>query len=222
MGEEDRLHSLSAATPCRRGFTLFLKSYDELAYDYDRRWRKYVDASLEWGMAGVAFAGGERVLNVACGTGALEARLLAQRPELSLHGVDASAPMVYEARRKLGAVVGWVAADAHALPYPDATFEHVFCFNSMHYFADAARCLAESARVLVPGGAFWLLDWCDDYWACKLCSLWLQIFEPAFKKTYGLHQARELMTDAGFKVTLAERSRISPLWGLMRLRGIRR
>ncbi|MEX2015879.1 MAG: class I SAM-dependent methyltransferase [Candidatus Hydrogenedentales bacterium] len=198
------------------------QSYDDLATDYDRRWSKYVDASLAFGLNDVNFDGHERVLDVACGTGTLELRLLDQWPGLTIHSADASAPMVRQARAKAdSARVTWAAADAHALPYCDHAFDRIFCFNALHYFADPSRCVAECARVLAPGGAFWLMDWCDDYWTCKLCSLWLRFFEPAFKRTYGLKGAHALLLENGFKIMLAERGRISPLWGLMRLHGIR-
>jgi ubiquinone/menaquinone biosynthesis C-methylase UbiE len=198
------------------------RSYDELASEYDRRWRKYVDASLAFGIEDVPLTQVNRLLDVACGTGALEVRLAKQIPGLALHSADLSLPMLRRARTKvLARRATWTAADANALPYANESFDCVFCFNALHYFADPARCVTEFARVLVPGGQLWLMDWCDDYWTCKLCSVWLRMFEPAFQNTFGLAEAHALLMGNGFEVTQSERRRISPLWGLMRLHAVR-
>jgi SAM-dependent methyltransferase len=45
-----------------------------------------------------------------------------------------------------------VRGRAEDLPWPDATFDRVFCVNALHHFADRARFFAEARRVLRPGG----------------------------------------------------------------------
>lgn len=86
------MHS-SAAEPARR-------SYDRLAPEYDRRWQFYVDATLQAVMETARFAGTERVLDLACGTGALEIRLLQRWPELRIVGADVSLGMLRQAAAK--------------------------------------------------------------------------------------------------------------------------
>ena len=83
----------SAAEPARR-------SYDRLAPEYDRRWQFYVDATLQAVMRTAHFEGTERVLDLACGTGALEIRLLERWPELRIVGADVSLGMLRQATAK--------------------------------------------------------------------------------------------------------------------------
>lgn len=49
-------------------------------------------------------------------------------------------------------------ADAESLPFPDESFDLVTCRIAPHHFPDIARFLAESHRVLKPGGTFALVD----------------------------------------------------------------
>ena len=49
-------------------------------------------------------------------------------------------------------------ADAESLPFPDASFDLVTCRIAPHHFPDIALFLAESFRVLKPGGTFALVD----------------------------------------------------------------
>jgi len=58
------------------------QSYDQLAPDYDRRWRSYEEATLHATLEAVSGRPAERLLDVACGTGELERMLLARCPAL--------------------------------------------------------------------------------------------------------------------------------------------
>lgn len=193
------------------------REYDQLAEEYDQRWRSYIDATLEAVLEVIPLEGRERLLDVPCGTGELEPRLLARRPELQITGVDLSPEMLRRAQPKdADRRVSWVAADVLHLPFANEQFDCVVCANSFHYFASPQGSLAELRRVLRPGGSLVLLDWCDDYLSCKICSLWLRWTDPAVHRVYSLRGCRTLLEEAGFQVMAADRFRISWLWGLMR------
>jgi len=197
-------------------------TYDQLAPVYEERWSHYVQASLKAVVEGLHLTGDERVLDIACGTGALESELFRQWPTLQLFGTDLSLEMLRRARAKPDlSGVGWVQADVHRLPMPEGTFDLVVCANSFHYFQNPERALTDINRVLKPGGALVLVDWCDDYWICKLCSVYLRMTDPAFVWTYGLADCQSRLERAGLAIESAERFRISWLWGLMRLVGRR-
>ena len=106
---------------------------------------------------------GERVLDVACGTG-IVARLAAARVGEAGHvvGVDLNTGMLDMARAQplpAGARVEWQKGDATILPCDDATFDVVCCQQGFQFIPDKAAALREMYRVLVPGGRLALSVW---------------------------------------------------------------
>ena len=106
---------------------------------------------------------GERVLDVACGTG-IVARLAAARVGTTgeVTGLDLNAGMLQVARSlpvPPGASVTWVEGSALAMPLPDASFDVVLCQQGFQFIPDQAAGLHEIKRVLVPGGRVLLSIW---------------------------------------------------------------
>jgi SAM-dependent methyltransferase len=97
----------------------------------------------------------------------------------------------------------------------------VVCANSFHYFRQPLAALREVARILRSGGSLVLVDWCDDYLTCKLCSAWLRLTDPACFRTYTLRSGEALLGQAGLKVIHRDRFRVGWLWGLMRFVRVR-
>ncbi|HET6878736.1 MAG TPA: class I SAM-dependent methyltransferase, partial [Pirellulales bacterium] len=129
-------------------------------------------------------------------------------------GVDVSPTMLRRAAEK-GTCADLLAAEAHRLPLGDRNFDVVICANAFHYFRQPGRSLDEMHRVLRPGGELVLVDWCDDYLSCKLCSIWLRWTDPAFHRTYTKRACGELLKASSFAVERAFHRRIDWLWGLM-------
>ncbi|MBB3192472.1 methyltransferase domain-containing protein [Halomonas cerina] len=99
-----------------------------------------------------AIGPGQRVLDVACGTG-VAARAAAERvgPRGSVVGLDPNLDMLMVARRKAPGI-DWQEGWAEALPFPDADFDSVVSQFSLMFFDDRAAGLREMWRVLRPGG----------------------------------------------------------------------
>jgi ubiquinone/menaquinone biosynthesis C-methylase UbiE len=106
---------------------------------------------------------GERVLDVACGTGIvarIAARMLGTNGSVS--GLDASSPMIAAARAAAtaeGVVVEWREGSALALPFAEAAFDAVLCQQGLQFFPERERALREMNRVLRPGGRLVLSVW---------------------------------------------------------------
>lgn len=194
------------------------REYDDLAASYDTRWRKYIDATLALAMESLALTGSERVLDVGCGTGEFERRLLLRWPGVRVTGVDISPNMLRRAADKR-TNAALLAAEAHRLPFADRSFDLAICANAFHYFRQPAEVLAEMRRVLRPAGRLVLVDWCDDYLSCKLCGVWLRWTDRAFYRSYSLRDCRRLFEASGFAIEMGFRRRIDWLWGLMSFDG---
>jgi demethylmenaquinone methyltransferase/2-methoxy-6-polyprenyl-1,4-benzoquinol methylase len=101
-----------------------------------------------------------RVLDVCTGTGdlALLCTSPPQPPEAVI-GVDMNRAMLGAAARKgRGGGIGWVEADALALPFGDGVFDRVLIGFSTRNLADLTEGLREMVRVLRPGGQLLILE----------------------------------------------------------------
>jgi SAM-dependent methyltransferase len=104
-------------------------------------------------------APGDRVLDVACGTGILARRVLARvAPGGAVAGIDA-APGMLEVARRLEPAVDWRHGTAEELPFPDACFDRVVSQFGLMFFDDRERAIGEMLRVLKPGGTLAVAVW---------------------------------------------------------------
>lgn len=96
---------------------------------------------------------GERVLDVACGTG-IVARTAAGRvgPGGAVTGVDVNPAMLDVAKRLAGESIEFVESNAQSLPFDDASFDVAFCQQGLQFFGDRAAALKQMHRVITPRG----------------------------------------------------------------------
>lgn len=140
-----------------------------------------------WGPIVAGAAGvkrGDRVLDVACGTGA--ATLAAAEtagPAGHVTGLDARPEMLAVARRK-PARVEWVEGRAEALPMPEASFDAVVSQFGLMFFDDQPRALAEMMRVLRPGGGM-AVAVCDAVERSPGYAAFAQLLDQLFDRQVG-------------------------------------
>lgn len=106
---------------------------------------------------------GERVLDVACGTG-IVARVAASHmgAGAQVTGLDISPGMLEVARRNVGVdgpAVEWIEGPAEALPFPGASFDAVLCQFALMFFRDRRAALSEMHRVLDDDGRLGISVW---------------------------------------------------------------
>lgn len=103
----------------------------------------------------------ERVLDVACGTGAVT-RLLAEQvgPAGKVTGLDITPGMLAAARLAAPSQrIEWLEGSAVKMPLPDGTFDAVVCQQGLQFFPDKPAALSEMRRVLKRGGRLALSCW---------------------------------------------------------------
>lgn len=152
-------------------------------------------------------AAGDRVLDVACGAGAVVIGV-APRVERAV-GIDLSEGMLEIARSRLRtaskdhplANVEFLRAPSDALPFPDASFTAVVCTTALHHFPDPQRSIDEIARVLEPGGRVVIGDMSRDAITTKIADPLLRRFEEGHVGLQRKRDVEAMVARAGLRLT---------------------
>jgi len=143
-------------------FSAIAKSYDlnnrVHSLWQDQAWRRFAVRAARVRL-------GDRVLDVACGTGDLTQAFAKLSPAASVVGVDFTPEMLVIASEKkstqpsvLRNKISYSEGDAQNLAFPDATFDVVSIAFGIRNVADPLKALSEFARVLKPGGRLVILE----------------------------------------------------------------
>jgi demethylmenaquinone methyltransferase/2-methoxy-6-polyprenyl-1,4-benzoquinol methylase len=120
------------------------------SFGQDPRWRRTMCRRLR-------LSAGDRVLDVATGTGLVAERLV-RRSGCSVVALDQSEEMLMQARRRVAAHpllrerVTIVRGEAERLPFSDGEFDALTFTYLLRYVDDPAATMRELARVVKPGG----------------------------------------------------------------------
>lgn len=129
---------------------------DVMSVGVHRLWK---DAMMDW----LAPRNGQRLLDVAGGTGDIAFRFLGRAPQASAVVLDMTESMLAEGRKraeaeKLSSHLDWTVGDAMALPFENGSFDRYtisFGIRNVTRIPDALR---EAYRVLKPGGRLMVLE----------------------------------------------------------------
>lgn len=119
-----------------------------LSFGQDPRWRRFLVSRVP--------RDGGHVLDVATGTGLVAAELLERGFRVT--GLDQSPEMLARARGRFGDRVELVEASADALPFADASFDHLTFTYLLRYVDEPAATMRELARVVKPAGTIAMLE----------------------------------------------------------------
>lgn len=159
---------MSQQAEIRTLFSRIATHYDRLnrllSLGQDQRWRKQ---ALDL----AKLAPGQRLLDVATGTGDV-ALLAAQRePDLRVAALDLTPAMLRAARGKPGAsAIRWTQGDGLALPFAADTFAAVISAFMLRNVPNVENALREQARVTAPGGRVICLEFT---WPRRFPMSWL-------------------------------------------------
>lgn len=127
--------------------------------DYDK-FSRYMEPGAVEILAGWNIAPGERLLDVACGSGQIA--IPAARAGLRVTGVDIATNLIESARTRAGAQglsAQFDEEDAEQLPYGDGSFDVVVSLVGVMFAPRPEKVASELGRVCSPGGRLFLANW---------------------------------------------------------------
>ena len=138
--------------------------WDAAAIQYEPGWAPQLRTAHDRLITEAGLAPGMRVLETACGSGLVTARIVeAVGPAGAVMATDLSQAMVDETVRMAAlrglAHVAVQRMDAELLEFPDESFDATLCALGLMYAPDPVHALAEMARVTRPGGRVAVTVW---------------------------------------------------------------
>ena len=145
---------------------------DVMSVGIHRIWK---DAMMDW----LAPRPGQRLLDVAGGTGDVSFRFLKRAGQAQAVVLDMTESMLVEGRKRaeassLADSLDWVVGDAMALPFEDNSFDVYTISFGIRNVTRIADALSEAYRVLRPGGRLMVLEFS-------------QLPNPMMQKAYDLY-----------------------------------
>jgi ubiquinone/menaquinone biosynthesis C-methylase UbiE len=150
--------------------------WDKASSFYEPFWQEQLKPAQDLLLEMAAIQKGERILDIACGTGLVSFRALEQAPGGYLLGTDISEKMVAlatsVATQKGEARARFERMDAEELQAGSESFDVVLCALGLMYMPSPLKALREMHHALVPGGRVVVAVWGER----RLCG-WADIFE---------------------------------------------
>lgn len=183
--------------------------WDKAAPHYERGWRAQLEPAQTASLEMLGPTPGERILDVACGTGLVSLRAARRvMPDGIVVGTDLSEKMVDQARAwpdaKLLTNVYFARMDAENLDFAAGSFDAAICALGLMYVPEPDKALAEMHRVVRRGGRV-----ACAVWGRRSKCGWAQIFPivdarvqsevcPLFFRLGAIDVLETAFRDAGF------------------------
>ena len=148
----------------------------------------------------------DKVLDVACGTGACTMAFAARCDRVV--GLDVSPDLIARARaeaaRRESANVDFVAGEVERMPFADATFDAAVCRFSFHHCVHPERVFAEMARAVKPHGWIVIVDMTavEDSARAALHNEMERLCDPTHARTLAPSEFERMFAAHGFAVAM--------------------
>jgi len=156
---------------------------------------------IKWIKGVTRIAPQARILEIGCGRGAGACLIQDEFHPATLHAFDLDQRMILQAGRYLRPEhkekISLYVGDAVTLPYRDGVLDAVFGFGVLHHLPDWRGGLREIARVLKPGGIYFLEEFYPQFYQNFLAR---RLFlHPEHDRFYS-HDLRAALAEAGFEL----------------------
>jgi ubiquinone/menaquinone biosynthesis C-methylase UbiE len=148
---------------------------------YDEVSRGIAD-SIEHCVLRLAPKPGERILDLACGTGWASRAVIAAAPGASVVGVDIAGELLAAARSRAAEQqlrIEYRQGDAERIPFETATFDAVISTCGIMFATKQEAAASELARVTKPGGRFGITTWKPDSTLAEMFAVMKTYLPPA-------------------------------------------
>jgi ubiquinone/menaquinone biosynthesis C-methylase UbiE len=183
--------------------------WDKHAASYDKEMRFFDRVLFKDSRTWVCSKATGETLEVGVGTGL---NLPFYPGDVRLTGIDLSPAMLAIARRRanvLPHVAEFREADAHALPFPNGSFDTVVCTFSLCAIPDERRAVSEMSRVLRPGGLLLLADHVvASSWPIRAVQRLLEVVTIPQGGEHFLRRPYAQVRAEGFEIELQERFKL--------------
>jgi ubiquinone/menaquinone biosynthesis C-methylase UbiE len=191
------------------GADRFRRYWNKEAASYDKQMQFFERLLSPDSRAWVCGQATGNTLEVAVGTGL---NLPFYPADVQLTGVDFSPGMLSRARQRaeqLGRVIDLREADAHELPFPDASFDTVVCTYGLCAIPDTNRAVSEMNRVLRPGGLLLLVDHiAGGAWPTRAVQRLLEVVTVPLQGEHFLRRPLHQVRAEGLSVERCERFKL--------------
>lgn len=196
------------------------RKYDLLAPLYDYIWRHYTHKTIKKALAAACLKGNETILDIGCGTGALEDKLVKMHTGQNIFACDVSPVSIDRAINKIPDTpqVDFEVGDFLNMVVPNRQFDVVFSLSNLHYFTDPEKLLRKAHELAKPKASFVLVDWCRESLRSRFYQRFLRSLDKGFKGIYSSTELKAMFTQTGWAVEEEEFFSIRGYWTMVAMR----
>jgi ubiquinone/menaquinone biosynthesis C-methylase UbiE len=181
-------------------------SYNKKAYDYENtRDGRFTRPLRQLILNTVYVQKGQRILDIACGTGDLLAALARKAPDTHACGIDIADQMI-EVARKSNPNITYTVSPAYPLPFGDNSIDIITVSAAFHHFEEPQRFASECIRVLSGGGRLYIGEFSYSTFERVIFNPFLPLLRSGDVRLYSEEELAGFFTKAGFEALGIERS----------------